>query len=108
MLQAATDPASVELSVEVAKDAVSLMRWIGIGMLEMSEAHRYERLEKRADQLVRSLKQRGGECLASSLETRHGFTLDEARRLARLYPQRVSIVEVQRGGRPGNLVRLVP
>ena len=107
VLQAATDPASVEVSVEVARDAVILMRWLGIGMLQLSEAQRYERLEMRAEQLVRSLKQRGGECLASSLETRHGFNLVEAQKLARLYPQRFSVREVQRGGRPGNLVKLV-
>ncbi|MEI6872685.1 MAG: DUF3987 domain-containing protein [Verrucomicrobiota bacterium] len=55
VLQAATDPESLEISVEVAKDAVSLMRWIGIGMLEIMEGQRYERLEKRADQLARVL-----------------------------------------------------
>lgn len=107
VLQAATDPASVEISAEVARDAVRLMRWIGIGMLEMQMVQRYERLDSRADQLARSLKQRGGECLASSLETRHCFTLEEARKLALLYPHRFSVEEVQRGGRPGNLVKLV-
>lgn len=107
VLQAATDPAASEISVEVARDAVTLMRWLGIGLLEMAEVNRYERLDRRANQLAQALKKRGGECVASSLETRHGFSLDEAQKLAGMYPQRFRVIEVQRGGRPGNLVKLL-
>ena len=107
VLQAATNAESLEISVEVAKDAVRLMRWIGIGMLQKFDAPRYERLENRADRLARALKQRNRECLASNLENRHGFSLEEAQKLARVYPERFSVNEVHRGGRPGNLVKLL-
>ncbi len=76
-------------------------------MLQKFDAPRCERLENRADRLARALKQRNRECLASNLENRHGFSLEEAQKLARVYPERFSVNEVHRGGRPGNLVKLL-
>jgi hypothetical protein len=83
------------------------MRWIGIGALHLFEGQRYERFEKRALQLEKALKSRSGECLASNLEKRHGFSLQEARQLAQAFPRQFVVAPVQSGGRPGNIVRLI-
>jgi hypothetical protein len=56
VLQAATDPASNKITVELARDAATLMRWLGVGFIETLEANRREQLDKRADRLSVVLK----------------------------------------------------
>ena len=107
ILEAAKGPEVPEITKEIAADAVVLMRWIGIGTLHLFEGQRYERFEKRALQLEKALKSRSGECLASNLEKRHGFSLQEARQLAQAFPRQFVVAPVQSGGRPGNIVRLI-
>lgn len=107
VLEAASGSESLEITREIAADAIALMRWIGIGVLELFEGQRLERFERRALRLEQALKHRGGKCLASDFERRHGFTVQEARQLARVFPMRFAVEPVQNGGRPGNVIKLV-
>jgi hypothetical protein len=107
ILEAANGSEVPEITAEIAADAVALMRWIGIGSLHLFEWERYERFEKRATQLEKALKSRGGECLASNLEKRHGFSPQEARQLAQAFPSQFVVGAVRNGGRPGTIVKLI-
>ncbi len=107
ILETANGSEVPEITTEIAADAVTLMRWIGVGVLQLFEWQRYERFEKRALQLEKALKIRGGEYLASNLENRHGFSLQETRQLARAFPSQFAVEPSQNGGRPGNVVKLI-
>jgi hypothetical protein len=111
VLQAAKNPDSLELEPEAARDAVALIRWIGIGSLEFASVGRTDRLLDRVTKLEKVLSAGGGTRLASDLQKRNGFTLAEVRQLVEVFPRRVSIESTdvrEGGGRPGHIVRLLP
>ena len=111
VLQIAKNPDSLELEPDVARDAVAILRWIGIGSLEFASVGRAARLLDRLTKLEKVLSAAGGARLASDLHKRNGFTLAEVRQLAEVFPRRVNIESTgvrEVGGRPGHIVRLLP
>jgi hypothetical protein len=110
VLQVATDPESKAISAEVARNAVTLFRWIGIGALDLFSKGRAKGLNERRESLEKALRTHGGECLSSELDKRHGFGAAEQKHLAAVFPSHFSIEErpsTKAGGRPGKVVKLL-
>jgi hypothetical protein len=110
VLQVATDPESRAISPEVARNAVALFRWIGIGALELLSQERTKILNERRAQLEKALRSHGGQCLSSELDKRNGFNAAEQDHLAAVFPSHFSIEErpsTKAGGRPGKVLKLL-
>jgi hypothetical protein len=107
VLQIATNPHSVEITAEIARHAVRLFLWIGIGALDLCSGDRKEKIHTRALALEKALNSYGGACLASDLHKRNGFKMPEIRQLVGGYSQIFQIEEVKGTGRPGKLIKLV-
>ena len=109
-LQVATDPESKAISAEVARNAVTLFRWVGIGALENFSKGRAKSLNEKRERLEKALRSHGGDCLSSELDKRHGVDAAEQKQLAAVFPSHFSIEErpsTQAGGRPGKVVKLL-
>jgi hypothetical protein len=110
VLQIATDPESQEITETVARNAIALFRWIGIGALELFSCGREPKLNERRESLEKALRSHNGECLSSELLKRHGFEAAELKHLAAVFPEHFLIEEkpsTKMGGRPGKVVRLL-
>ena len=110
VLQVATDPESCVITADVARNAVALFRWVGIGCLDLLSRGRSHRLNERREQLEKALRTHEGECLSSELDKRHGFDKTEQTQLAAVFPSRFSIEDrptTHAGGRPGKVVKLL-
>jgi hypothetical protein len=110
VLQIATDPDSQAISAEVARNAVELFEWIGLGSIELLSGGRAQNLNERRAQLEKALRMHDGECLSSELQKRHGVDPTEQKQLAAVFPDVFLIEErapTQAGGRPGKMVKLI-
>jgi len=110
VLQVATNPDSHEITEEVARNAVELFKWIGIGALELFGNGRGQKLNGRREDLEQVLRKHDGSCLSSELNKRHGFEQSELKHLAAVFPEHFSIIDkpsTKAGGRPGKMVKLL-
>ena len=103
----ADNPEGQELTGEQAMRAVEIMRWCARSALKITNTARMQMRAKRADELHAILagKPSGTETLRN-LDKSHGYKLDEVRTLAGQSPERFTLLRLETGGRPSDVLRL--
>lgn len=99
-----------DVTAEQAERAVRIARWCGLSYLSILRKGRVSGMHVRAKKLRELLLQTSEKsCSLRDLETRHGFTHDEVRKLAGAFPDMLEVVTKPtstNGGRPSELVRI--
>lgn len=95
-----------ELTGEQAQRAVEIMRWCARHALQISNSARMQKRAKRVEELQTILARSGGRETLRNLQRSHGFKPEEVHTLATQFSERFTIVEVDTGGRPSEVISL--
>lgn len=103
----ADDVNAKTLSEAQATRAVELARWCVLSALNVINAGRMERRQKRVHEVQSLLADYGGSQTLRELERRHGLSHTEARQLAADFPHVLTYEKKETGGRPSETLSTI-